>query len=198
MLIRNIETITEYFKVLLMSKELPNILLADPPWRYDFAVSKTRKIENQYPTMETKAICDLKPETDENAILFLWATNPKLKEAFDVMEAWGFTYKTNIVWVKDRIGMGYYARSQHELLLIGTKGKFSPPIPKNRQSSVIKGRRTRHSKKPPVVHSYIERMFPDGKFMEIFARDRRQGWNAWGNEVPKSTQCTFGSYTSGE
>ncbi|MHA1287760.1 MAG: MT-A70 family methyltransferase [Candidatus Thorarchaeota archaeon] len=178
-----------------MDKQLPNVLLADPPWRYDFAVSKTRRIENQYPTMEIEDICDLKPETADDAILFLWATAPKLLEAIKVMKEWGFTYKTNIVWIKDKIGMGYYARSQHELLLIGTKGKISPPIPENRKSSIINGKRTKHSKKPPIVHSYIERMYPDGIFMEMFARDRREGWGAWGNEVPKTIQCTFGSWT---
>lgn len=175
-------------------KLLPNIILADPPWRYDFAVSSTRKIENQYPTMDTKDICDLKPKTDKDAILFLWGTNPKLQDALQVMKAWGFEYKTNIVWIKDKIGMGYYARSQHELLLIGTRGNFKPPIPKNRQSSIIKGKRTTHSKKPPITHTYIEKMYPDGRYLEMFARNRRFKWIAWGNEVPTTTQYTISSY----
>ncbi len=177
---------------------LPNVILADPPWRYDFAVSPTRKIENQYPTMEIADICDLKPETANDAILFLWGTSPKLREALTVMEAWGFTYKTNVVWIKDRFGMGYYARSQHELLLIGTKGKISPPLPENRQSSIIKGKRTQHSRKPQCTYTYIEKLYPDGIFMEMFARNRREDWGAWGNEVPETMQGTLKSYIAGE
>lgn len=179
-------------------KLLPNVILADPPWRYDFAVSPTRKIENQYPTMETKDICNIELEIDDNAILFLWATNPKLQDALQVMKTWGFEYKTNIVWIKDKIGMGYYARSQHELLLIGTKGKIKPPIPENRKSSIVSGKRTRHSKKPAIIHAYIETMYPDGRYLEMFARERRVMWKPWGNEVPDITQHTITSCILGD
>src|SRR3990167_9886532 len=96
------------------------IIYADPPWRYNFSKSDSRKIENQYPTMDIKDICDLiysfPFEFSESSILYLWATAPKLREALKVMEAWGFDYKTHAIWDKEIIGMGYWFRGQHELL----------------------------------------------------------------------------------
>ena len=120
------------------------IIYADPPWRYDFSNTSNREIENHYPTMELQEIKDLGvPDIcNEDCVLYLWATSAKAPEAFEVMEAWEFTYKSQFVWVKNKIGMGYWARNQHELLLIGTKGNFSPPEPENRISSVIHADRT--------------------------------------------------------
>ena len=90
------------------------IIYADPPWRYDFSKSNSRKIENNYPTMELEEIKDFLIPADRNAVLYLWATAPKLKEALSVMESWGFTYKTHAIWDKEIIGMGYWFRGQHE------------------------------------------------------------------------------------
>jgi len=160
-----------------------NIVYADPPWRYDFAETSSREIENQYPTMELEDIKMLNVPSADNSVLLLWATAPKLKEAFAVMESWGFTYKTCAVWDKEKIGMGYWFRGQHELLLVGTKGACSPPLPENRFSSVIREARTQHSKKPAIVQDMIEQMFPNGKYLELFCRVPRQGWAAWGNEI---------------
>ena len=100
-----------------------SIIYADPPWKYDFAETANREIENQYPTMEIEKIKSINVSEfrHTDAVLYLWATAPKLLESLSVMEAWSFAYKTNMVWVKDKIGMGYWARSQHELLLIGTR-----------------------------------------------------------------------------
>lgn len=97
------------------------VIYADPPWRYDFSKSNSREIENQYPTMSVDEICSLKVPTADNAVLYLWATAPKLLEALRVMDAWGFEYKTNAVWDKQIIGMGYWFRGQHELLLVVEK-----------------------------------------------------------------------------
>lgn len=161
-----------------------NVILADPPWRYDFQMSKSRMIENHYPTMEVDDICKLNVPADNDSILFLWATSPKLLEAIKVMQAWGFTYKTNAVWDKTKIGQGYYFRGQHELLLIGTKGNISPPLPENRRSSVISISRTTHSKKPECVYDMIEKMYPHGVYLELFARNKHSDqWDVWGNEV---------------
>lgn len=160
-----------------------NVIYADPPWRYSFSKSKSRKIENQYPTMSLNEIKALKIPAAENAVLILWATAPKIIEALEVMKAWGFKYKTQAVWDKEIIGMGYWFRGQHEIILIGTKGKFSPPKPKDRISSVIKHRRGRHSAKPKELYTVIEKMFPDGRYLELFAREPRDGWTTWGNEV---------------
>lgn len=159
------------------------IIYADPPWRYDFSKADNRKIENQYPTMSIEDICKLPIPSDENSILFLWATAPKLLEALEVMKAWGYTYKTHSVWDKETIGMGYWFRGQHELLLVGVKGKVSPPDPSNRSSSVFREKKTKHSKKPLWYRDYITVAFPKMKKIELFARDTAVGWDCWGNEV---------------
>ena len=160
-----------------------NIIYADPPWKYDFSISPTRKVEKQYFTMELTDIETMKIPSADNAVLFLWATAPKLREALKVMEAWGFEYKTNAVWDKEIIGMGYWFRGQHEILLVGTKGEFSPPPPEVRIASVIRQRRGKHSEKPKQFYEIIEQMCPDGKYLELFARNQRDGWTMWGNEV---------------
>lgn len=162
-----------------------NVLYADPPWRYDFAQSDSRKIENQYPTMEVDDICSLgiSAKAADDSVLFLWATSPKLVEAMKVIEAWGFTYTTCMVWHKDKIGMGYYARQQHELLLIAICGRPDVPAAEARPPSVIQADRTEHSKKPDVFYEVIEAMYPKAKKLELFCRSPRKGWSAWGNEV---------------
>ena len=162
-----------------------HIIYADPPWRYNFTASENRAIENQYPTMELDAIKALPVPriTAVDAVLYLWATAPKLKEAIAVMEAWGFAYKTNAVWVKDNIGMGYWWRNQHELLLVGTHGNFPPPEPTLRVSSVFKAPKNRHSEKPQIVAEAIEKMFPARTKIELFSREPRKGWAVWGNEI---------------
>lgn len=161
------------------------LIYADPPWRYDFSKSDSREIENQYPTMELEDICSLPVGkwTDTDCTLFMWATSPKLDQAFGVIQSWGFTYKTCMVWVKDKIGMGYYARQQHELLLIATLGEPPTPEPANRPSSVVNAVRTEHSRKPDEFYAILERMYPNINKLEMFCREPRQGWNAWGNQV---------------
>ena len=158
------------------------VLYADPPWRYEHA-DPTRAIENQYPTMTTAEICALHVPAADNAVLLLWATSPKLVEALSVMQSWGFEYRTNMVWVKQKIGMGYYARQQHELLLIGRRGKLPVPDPEDRPSSVIAAPRGEHSEKPDAAYDVIERMYPTAERCELFQRRPRTGWAAWGNQV---------------
>jgi N6-adenosine-specific RNA methylase IME4 len=160
------------------------VLLADPPWRYDYSVADSRKIENQYPTMTLEAICALRVPATDDAALFLWATSPKLTEALAVVSAWGFTYRTCAVWDKQKIGMGYYFRQQHELLLVAIKGKMVTPAPEARVSSVIQAPRGQHSAKPDAVYAIIEAMYPDFPKIELFARRAREGWSAWGNQAP--------------
>ena len=159
------------------------VIYADPPWKYDFSKDSADKIENHYPTMDLEDIKNLKIPSEDNSVLYLWATAPKLLEALDVMKSWGFTYKTQAVWDKEWIGMGYWFRGQHELLLVGVKGKFSPPISKFRISSVIRERRTKHSKKPNLVRELISNSFPKFSKLELFAREKINGWDAWGNEI---------------
>ena len=169
------------------------IIYADPPWKYDFSSSRNRDIENQYPTMELQEIKDLKVPSEDNSVLFLWATAPKLLEALEVMKEWGFIYRTNFVWDKKIIGCGWWNRGQHELLLVGVKGKFSPPPQSKRVSSVLVDKRKEHSKKPDFVREFINNWYPDKTKLELFSRPNPQikldgtntfdGWDVWGNEV---------------
>ena len=165
-----------------------SVIYADPPWRYSFSKSGSRKIENQYPTMTLSDICKLKIPSAEDAVLYLWATAPKLKEALSVMDAWGFKYKTHSIWDKVSIGMGYWFRGQHELLLVGTKGHVSPPEPSSRIGSVIRLKRGKHSKKPAIIREFISKWFPDSEKLELFAREKIEGWDSWGNEVSCDTK----------
>ena len=163
------------------------IILADPPWRYEHPPigSKGRAIENHYPTMLVEDIKKLpiKDLGEDNSVLFLWATAPKLKECIEVMTEWGYQYRTCAVWDKEMMGMGYWFRNQHEILLIGLRGKFSPPIPQLRDRSVYKEKRTKHSKKPQYFRDWINKCFPLNTKIELFAREKSEGFDAWGNEV---------------
>ena len=161
------------------------IIYADPPWKYDFSKDNSDKIEVHYPTMTLEEICKLNVPSDENSVLYLWATAPKLLEALEVMKSWGFKYKTQAIWDKGWIGMGYWFRGQHEILLVGTKGKFSPPPSQFRVSSVYKEKKGKHSKKPTFFRDLITDSFPaDYKRLEMFAREKTSpSWDSWGNEV---------------
>ena len=160
-----------------------SVILADPPWRYEHVKTESRAIENQYPTKPLDEICGLAVPCAEDCVLFMWATSPKLAEALEVVNAWDFTYRTCAVWVKDKIGMGYYFRQRHELLLVGTRGAIRAPEPEVRFDSVIEAPRLEHSAKPPIVHELIESMYPDHRKIELYARVSRDGWDVWGNEV---------------
>ena len=165
------------------------VIYADPPWRYDASETPDfRRIENQYPTMTLPDIKALAAQGEvpaaDDAVLFLWATSPKLPEALEVMAAWGFTYRTCAAWVKDRIGMGYYFRQRHELLLIGKRGSLPVPEPSDRPDSVVSAPRTEHSAKPGVFYELIEQMYPGMAYCEMFLRgEPREGWYGWGNEA---------------
>lgn len=159
-----------------------DLLYADPPWRYEHDTTPSRAIENQYPTMTLDAICDLAVPAAANCVLFLWATAPKLEEALRVLNAWGFTYRTNAVWDKQKIGMGYWFRGQHELLLVGVKGKVAPPHEHDRVSSVLSYPRGKHSVKPVAIYELLEKLYPKATKLEMFNRSKRKGWKTWGNE----------------
>jgi N6-adenosine-specific RNA methylase IME4 len=160
------------------------IILADPPWRYQsVTTTPDRVIEQHYPTCTVEEICAHCPDTATDAVLFLWATAPLLLEALKVMEGWGFSYKTNAIWDKEQIGMGYWFRIQHEHLLVGIKGKVSVPPEEVRISSVFRERRTRHSRKPLAVYEWLELAFPDKAKLEMYCRTPRHGWSCWGNEL---------------
>jgi N6-adenosine-specific RNA methylase IME4 len=158
------------------------VLYVDPPWRYEFA-DATRAIENQYPTMTLDDIKALDVPAADDAVMFMWVTSPKLADGLDVLTAWGFEYRTCMVWVKDKIGMGYYARQQHELLLIAKRGNPRAPDPEDRPSSVLTAARGEHSAKPDEMYELIERMYPLAEKCEMFQRRSRNGWAGWGNQA---------------
>jgi len=164
-----------------------DIILADPPWPYYLPLRGAP--DAHYKTMSLEDICSLEVEgvsiqekIADNAILFLWATNPQNKVAHRVIESWGFTYVTNMAWVKDRWGTGYYLRGKHELLLIAKRGDIPPPIEEVRPSSVLNAPVREHSRKPDEVYDMIEKMYPNRRYLELFARNVREGWTAWGLE----------------
>ena len=165
--------------------ETYSVIYADPPWRYDHSETTARDIENQYPTMTLDEIKAL-PVTDiaaPDCVLFLWATSPKLAECLEVVAAWGFLYRTCAVWVKDKIGMGYYFRQRHELLLVATRGKPGVPAVVDRADSVIEFPRLAHSEKPEMARVLIEDMYPHHRRIELFARSKHENWETWGNEA---------------
>ena len=177
-----IKRVDKVFESVNLPKGKFNVIYCDPAWQYSnsgFEMSA----ENKYPTMPTEDICNLeiKDLTSDNCILFMWVTNPLLEDAFKVIEAWGFGYKTNMVWVKDRHTAGFYIFGQHELLLIAVKGSMLPIGEKPK--SIITGDNKIHSKKPECVYEIIENMFPEMKYIELFARNKRDGWESWGNEL---------------
>lgn len=191
-----------------------SIIYADPAWSYNDRVYTGRKDgknfysleEYHYPTMSVKEICELpiKEMTDDNCILFMWATFPNLKEALQVIEAWGFEYKTlGFSWIKTNqrqnlnqstffptdtidtfFGIGHYTKSNCEVCLIGTKGR--PEIVSNSVSSVVIAPRGKHSKKPNEVREKIVELCGDKPRVELFARQNHKGWDAWGNEILNS------------
>lgn len=161
-----------------------DIIYADPPWQYanPGAVKPSDRIEAHYDTMLLKEIKVL-PIDDwaaKNCVLYLWATPPLLPEAFEVMKAWGFEYKTCGTWDKEWIAKGFWFRQQNEYLLVGTRGKVSPPESSRRKSSQFREKRRRHSQKPDCVRAYIEACFPSARRIEIFASERFMGWDAIG------------------
>ena len=167
------------------------VIYADPPWHFEVYNEESgieRAGGNHYPTMpldEIRALPVSELATDV-AALFLWTTAPHLEEALQVIAAWGFTYKTNIAWVKDKIGLGYLVRNQHELLLVATRGDIPTPPPSQRPPSVINAPRREHSRKPDEAYALVERMYPELPKIELFARATRKGWTVWGNQAAVS------------
>lgn len=174
------------------------IIYADPPWSYNQRWSlkhhKTRfggGACNYYKLMTTDQICNLNVSdiADDNCVLFLWVTFPRLQESFRVMEAWGFTYKTvGFTWIKTNkndgrpfFGVGFYTKSNAEVCLLGTKGKMKPIS--NSVSSAIISPRQEHSRKPDEVRDRIVQLYGDVPRIELFARQKTKGWEVWGNNI---------------
>jgi N6-adenosine-specific RNA methylase IME4/ParB-like chromosome segregation protein Spo0J len=160
------------------------LIYADPPWQLGNP-DGAHAPESHYPTMALEEIKALPIPAGEDAVLFLWAVSGLLPQAFEVIEAWGFECKSCLVWIKPSVGPGVWLRNRHELLLVARRGAFPPPEPEDRVDSVLEAPRGRHSQKPECLYELIERMYPHASKLEFFARARRPGWVAWGNEVPE-------------
>lgn len=165
------------------------IIYIDPPWKYEKDQEFFgQNVERHYPTMDYDELLamDLKQYAASNCVLYLWATSPKLDIAVDLLRAWGFGYKTSMIWDKVKHNMGFYASIRHEILLIGGIGQTAPTDKSyaNQTDSVHVEDRTEHSKKPKYFYEMIEKMHPQKKKrIEFFARSKRSGWTSWGNEV---------------
>lgn len=167
------------------------VIYADPPWRfasYSEDTGMDRAADNHYPTMDVSAIAALVPPAAPDAVLFLWATVPMLPDALNVMSAWGFVYKSQFAWIKDKAGTGFWNRNKHELLLIGTRGSIPAPAQGEQYESAITAPRGKHSAKPFAFREMIETMFPTLPRIELFARERFAGWDVWGNEISEAAE----------
>lgn len=170
-------------------------ILADPPWRFQNSTGKIapeHKRLSRYGTLSLEEINAL-PVSEiaaATAHLYLWVPNALLAEGLAVMAAWGFTYKSNIVWHKirkdggpDGRGVGFYFRNVTELVLFGVRGKNARTLaPGRRQVNFIATRKREHSRKPDELYSIIEACSPS-PYLELFARGARKGWKAWGNQA---------------
>lgn len=171
-------------------------VLADPPWRF---MNRTGKVApehrrlSRYDTMTTAEIRALPVEeiVTENAHLYLWVPNALIDDGLRVMESWGFTYKSNIVWAKrrkdggpDGRGVGFYFRNVTELILFGVRGRMRTLAPGRRQVNIIETRKREHSRKPDEQYDIIEACSP-GSYVELFARYARTSWVSWGLEADK-------------
>ncbi len=173
--------------------ELPkgeyDLVYSDPPWQFNPGSKGFPK----YRQMSTEELKVEKIAAAVNCIMFMWALASKRDDAREVLKAWGFECKTEIIWVKTRNGkpitngLGRYVRTAHEILLIATKGKPSLPVYEDKPISVIFAEKGKHSAKPEIVYEIIEKMYPNTTKLEMYARKRRQGWTSNGDELPEET-----------
>lgn len=187
-------------------------ILADPPWRFQNRTGKVAPEHgrlSRYGTMSLDEICALPVEkfTSDPAHLYLWVPNALLPEGLKVLAAWGFNYKSNIVWHKirkdggpDGRGVGFYFRNTTELLLFGTRGKHARTLaPGRSQVNIIKTQKREHSRKPDELYDVIEAC-SCGPFLEMFARGSRPGWTTWGNQADDyaPTWATYANHSQAD
>jgi N6-adenosine-specific RNA methylase IME4 len=163
-------------------------IVADPPWNESGGGRIRRGADKHYPLIkEPRKIAQVMLDSGMwspdpcGCHLYLWATNNHLIDAIEVIKHVGFRYITNIVWVKDRFGIGKYFRGQHELCLFAVQGPYLPTA-SNSLSTLIHAKRRAHSQKPEEFYKLVEDASPDPR-LELFARIARSGWDSWGNEV---------------
>jgi len=163
------------------------IVYADPPWKYGNTMPDNMGVQDDhYQLLDIDELCNLEVVNivEDNAVLFIWATSPILEEAFKVIKAWGFEYKSSFVWDKEKHVMGHFNSVRHEFLLVCTRGSCQPDVMKL-FDSVYTEARTAHSSKPEYFRNVINTIYPYGNRIELFARDEHDNWEAWGNEIPE-------------
>ncbi|MER2511080.1 MAG: MT-A70 family methyltransferase [Nitrosomonas ureae] len=174
-------------------------VLADPPWQFQNRTGKMapeHKRLSRYPTMTLQEIKDLPVEAivKDTAHLYLWVPNALLADGLQVMEHWGFTYKTNLIWYKirkdggpDRRGVGFYFRNVTEMILFGVRGKSARTLqPGRSQENIISSQKREHSRKPDEQYQIIESC-SSGPYIELFSRGPRKSWFVWGNQSREYT-----------
>uniref|UniRef100_A0A6M3L2E2 Putative methyltransferase n=1 Tax=viral metagenome TaxID=1070528 RepID=A0A6M3L2E2_9ZZZZ len=162
------------------------VVYADSPWSYgDKLIEGYGTAEHHYQTMSIEELCSMNiiDIVEDDAVLFLWVTSPLLSECWEVIEAWGFKYKSSFVWDKVKHNYGHYNSVRHELLLICTRGSCLPETKELHDSVVILERSQKHSEKPEYFRELIDKMYPSGKRIELFARVKSDGWDGYGNEL---------------
>ncbi len=169
------------------------IIYADPPWDYQGQLQHagagsgdTGGAVRHYPTVASSDLAKLRIRdiAAADSLLFLWATNPHLDQAIDLGRAWGFSWATvAFVWDKARVNPGHYTMSQCELCLVFRRGRIPTPRGSRKERQLVRAVREAHSRKPEEVRLRIERMFPDLKKIELFARTNTRGWRVWGLEA---------------
>ena len=183
-------------------------VLADPPWRFTNRTGKVAPEHRRLTRYETMTTADIGalPVADvvkEPAHLYMWVPNALLPEGLSVMKAWGFDYKSNIIWHKirkdggsDGRGVGFYFRNVTEILLFGTRGKNARTLaPGRRQVNMIETRKREHSRKPDEQYDVIESC-SQGPYLELFARGTRRGWTYWGNQANDEYAPTWDTYAN--
>jgi N6-adenosine-specific RNA methylase IME4 len=170
------------------------VIYADPPREYNderSGLAGYTAASDHYPTMTVEEICGHADEKGrrffdlpaEDSVLFLWATSPLLPDAFELIQQWGFDYKTSFVWDKVDHNFGHYNSVRHELLLVCVRGSCTPDSSQLPDSVVEIPRSRVHSRKPEEFYGLIEDLYTRGPYVELFARDKRKGWSSWGDEV---------------
>lgn len=182
-------------------------ILADPPWRFQNSTGKVapeHKRLSRYPTLTIGDICNLPVNgiAADAAHLYLWVPNALLPDGLEVMSAWGFTYKSNLIWHKirrdggsDGRGVGFYFRNVTEIILFGVRGKNARTLPAGRrQVNMLQTRKREHSRKPDEQYDIIESCSP-GPRIELFARGERKGWSVWGNQADNTYEPSWATYS---
>ena len=176
--------ISDLNELVALQSKFPTIY-ADPPWEYANAASRAAACLH-YRTMTLDDICAMPIArlAADDAHLHLWATNPLLPQAFQVIEAWGFEYRSAFVWTKEQLGMGNYWRVSHEFLLLGVRGSLR--FAARNQRSWQTWRRTRHSRKPPRMRLIVEQVSP-GPYLELFGREEipNSDWTVFGDQIER-------------